>query len=131
MGREQGRMFDPGEYRAHKLADFKGIPEIIWPTPVYVLEQGGDILFYRNADAARGITKKQDQIFRILARVGTGPDDDHSQTVVVATGAAGVTFDRTIAVYDHMMDDTTLRLAQEGEVEGLIARWWREREGRR
>lgn len=124
------QLFDPSQYRSLKLADFSGIPDRVWPTPVYVLEQGGDLLIYRNADAARGMTRKQHEIFHLLARLGAHPDAPGSVRVLVCTGSSGLTV-RQMAVFDHMHNDEQLRLAQPGEIERYIGDWFKERGGRR
>lgn len=126
-----GQPFDAGSYRQQKLADFHTIPERVWPTPLWALHQGGDVLFYRNADAARGISAAQHRLFQALARVGDHPDDRGSQQVIVCTGLRAVTFDRQIAIYDHMHDDQKLRLERDhDEIANRIGDWFKAREGR-
>lgn len=124
------KLFDTSSYRQAKLFDFKGIPERIWPTPVYLLHQGTDVLVYRNTDAARGISRAQHRLFSALSRMGDSPEAPGSIQVVVCTGQEGVTFDRQMAVYDHMHNDEKLRLAYGGEIPGLIGSWFHAREGR-
>jgi hypothetical protein len=123
-------LFDSSSYRRAKLFDFEGIPGRIWPTPVYLLHQGTDVLVYRNTDAARGISRAQNRLFSALARMGDSPDAPGSIQVVVCTGQEGVVYDRQMAVYDHMRNDEKLRLAQPGEIPGYVASWFHAREGR-
>lgn len=125
-----GQLFDPGSYRQQKLADFRAIPERIWPTPVWMLHQGTDVLVYRSADAVRGISRAQYRLFTHLARMGEHPDAPGNITTLVCTGLSGVTFDRQIAIFDHMLDDTKLRLANPEEIEAYIGDWFKAREGR-
>lgn len=125
-----GSLFDAGSYRQQKLADFRSIPERVWPTPVWLLHQGTDVLVYRNADAARGISRAQHRLFTHLAKMGNHPDAIGNITTLVCTGLSGVTFDRQVALFDHMLDRTDLRLAGPDEIERYIGDWFKAREGR-
>jgi len=99
---------------------------------VWMLHQGGDVLIYRNADAARGISPAQHRLFRQAVVLTDHIDSPGTQTVLVCTGLPGVTLDRQIAVYDHMHNDEKLRLEREpGEISRFIGDWWKAREGRR
>lgn len=114
--------------RVRKLADFDLLPPLVRPTPFYVLEQGGDLLIYRNADAAKKLTAKQRQIAKKLARLGSpckqcGHDPDVNIQVLVATGQAGMTFDREVAHFDHVSDGQ-FRQAETSEIQGFIADWF-------
>lgn len=124
-------LFDTGAYRPAKLADFIGIGDRIWPTAAWMLHQGTDVLVYRNADQAKGISSAQHRLFSTLSRMGDHPAAPGSITCLVATGLAGVTIDRQIAVFDHMHNDEKLRLARDGEIEAFIADWWHARKWRR
>jgi hypothetical protein len=118
-------LFNPDAYRQQKLADFHGvIPDKVWPTPVWQLHQGTDILNYRLADAARGISRAQHRLFGQQARIGDHPDSPGSITTLVVTGVPGLVIDRQIAVFDHMANDHNLRLAGEDEIRNFIRDWW-------
>lgn len=125
----QGQLF-AGSPRPPRYADFAELGERIWPTPLAVLERAGDILVYRHADAVKGITPAQHRLFAALARYSDPVDAPGSIQVLVATGQEGVTFDRGIAIYDHMRNQEQLRLAKPGEIPGFISAWWQGREGR-
>jgi len=132
---EQRPLFDPGP-RPGKLRDFAGIGDLIWPTPTWTLEQGHDLLIYRNTDAVKGIPAKHDTIFKRYVRLGEpcrhcGNAPDTEVQAIVCTGREGVTRDRQIAIYNHMHDDEQLRLARPGEIPGFIADWFHIRSGRR
>lgn len=124
---EKTRLIDDRPYRPGQLADFNGLPKTVWPISMRVLEQGNDLLLYQNVDLSKGITPKQHHIYSLLARMGAHPDAPGSITVLICTGESGVTYDRTMAVFDHMLDDTKLRLAEHGEIEGYITKWFNSR----
>ena len=123
---EQQGMFDPGAYRRSRLEDFSGLG-LVRPTSLYGLHQGTDVLIYRHVDQAKGITAAQHRLFRVLSRMGDHPDAPGAITVLACTGLAGVTFDRQIAIYDHMHNDEQLRLAREGEIGQYITGWFNAR----
>lgn len=125
-----GQLFNPDSYRQQKLGDFHGvIPDTVWPTPVWQLHQGTDILNYRSADAARGISRAQHRLFAQQTRIGEHPDAAGSITTIVVTGLPNVTMDRQIAVFDHMHDREKLRLAEPNEIQTFIRDWWLARVG--
>lgn len=128
MSSSQGSLFGGDSFRQQKLRDFRLIPEGIWPTATWMLHQGTDVLVYRNTDAAKGISKAQHRLFSTLSRLGDHPDAPGSIQVLACTGLAGVTFDRQIAIYDHMHNDEKLRLAGEQEIELYIRDWFRARQ---
>jgi hypothetical protein len=125
-------LFDPQSYEAKRWLDFATIPARVWPTGISILEQNGDYLIYRVADEARKISKKQDQIFRSLARLSNGPDSRCNVTVLVVTGIPEVTA-RSWALYDHVTcDDPEVRLrpTTTEEIQQFIHLWFGSR-GRR
>lgn len=123
------QLFDPNAYRLQKLGDFhSNIPDIVWPTSVWMLHQGGDILIYRNADAAKKISSAQHRMFHRAVTLTDGVDAPGTITVLACTGLPGI-MDRQIAIYDHMHNDEKLRLAKDGEIGRFIADWWQARVG--
>ena len=116
--------------------DFVTLPPKVYPTSVKLLEQGGDILIYREADDHKWISAKQNAIFKRLVRIGENPDSDCRITVLVVTGLQDVTT-RTMAVYDYTVDQGSSfpkRVPLErGDqaIPSFISEWFNTRRGRR
>lgn len=133
---DQRRLFGDAGLRPPQLGDFALLPDRVWPTKYSILEQGGGLLFYRNADAVKLIPPKHHTINLMLRRLGEpcrhcGEVPDIDTQVVVATGQEGVTYDRQIAIYDHLRNMESLRLAERGEIPARVRDWFIAREGRR
>lgn len=128
----EGQLFDSSAPtpRDLRFRDFAQLGDRIYPTPFLGLHQGSDVLIYRNADAARGISRAQHRLFSALRDQGNHVDSPGTTTVLVCTGLHGVNYDRQIAIYNHMKDDEKLRLAGEQEIERFIADWFFARSGR-
>lgn len=126
-------LFASDDFASKRWLDFAKIPAEVWPTGLSILEQRGDYLFYRVADAARGISGKQNSIFRRLASLSNFPDSPCNITVVVVTGIPEST-KRTWAVYDHMTtwdDKIELKPTTTTDIQQFVANWFFERRGRR
>lgn len=126
-------LFASDDYASKRWLDFSKIPEEVWPTGFSILEQRGDFLFYRVADAARGISPKQNSIFRRLANLSNFPDSPCNMTVLVVTGIPEST-KRSWAVYDHMTEygkPVELKPITTAEIQGFISEWFFSRKGGR
>ena len=124
-------LFDSDDFTSKRWLDFSRIPENIWPTGFSVLEQNGDFLFYRVADYARGISNKQNAIFRRLAGLSNFPDSPCNITVMVVTGIPEST-NRTWAIYDHMTtweNKVELKPTTTTEIQQFISDWFFSRRG--
>ena len=125
-------LFASDDFSSKRWLDFSTIPEEVWPTGFSILEQRGDFLFYRVADVARGISTKQNSIFRRLASLSNFPDSPCNITVMVVTGIPQSTV-RTWAIYDHMTtysDKIELKSTTTQEIQAYIAEWFFSRRGR-
>lgn len=126
-------LFASDDYASKRWLDFAKIPETVWPTGFSILEQRGDFLFYRVADVARGISGKQDSIFRRLAGLSNFPDSPCNITVMVVTGIPEST-KRTWAIYDHMttwQDQVVLKPTTTAAIQGYISEWFNSRKSGR
>lgn len=126
-------LFTSDDYSSKRWLDFSKIPEEVWPTGFSILEQRGDFLFYRVADVARGISKKQNSIFRRLVSLSNFPDSPCNITVMVVTGIPEST-KRTWAIYDHMTtweDKVELHPTTTAEIQKFISEWFFSRRGGR
>jgi len=124
-------LFASDSYTSKRWLDFSKIPEEVWPTGFSILEQRGDFLFYRVADAARGISKKQNSIFRRLVSLSNFPDSPCNITVMVVTGIPEAT-KRSWAIYDHMTsweDKIELKPVDTLTIQQYIAEWFHSRRG--
>lgn len=108
-----------------------GVPSIL-PTPLYVLEQGEDLLFYRrfNAanllDAGQEVSQVQGRIFRKLVELGEASDTT-KVNVLVVRGKAGEP--REMAVYDQLSyrNRPEMRQSDDMQIQEWIANWFAER----
>lgn len=119
-------LFTSDDFASKRWLDFSKIPSTVWPTGFSILEQRGDFLFYRVADAARGISDKQHSIFRRLVSLSNFPDSPCNITVMVVTGIPEST-KRTWAVYDHMTtwkDKIELKPVTTEALQEYIADWF-------
>lgn len=124
-------LFSSDDFASKRWLDFTKIPSAVWPTGCSILEQRGDFLLYRVADAARGISEKQDSIFRRFASLSNFPDSPCNITVMVVTGIPEST-KRTWAIYDHMTswkDQIKLKPTTTDEIQQYISEWFFSRRG--
>lgn len=126
------------EWKPKHFLDFAGLPSKVYPTSVKVLQQGPDVLIYREADAATGITMAQHRLFTNLVRNANHPDSEGTHTVLVVTGLPAVTGNprgtvRSMCVYDHMTlgDEPKFRPCHTTDIQSYIQQWFNERQGRR
>lgn len=125
--------FASDDFASKRWLDFSKIPDTVWPTGFSILEQRGDFLFYRVADAARGISIKQNSIFRRLVSLSNFPDSPCNITVMVVTGIPEST-KRAWAVYDHMTsykDQIDLKPTTTAEIQLFVYDWFNSRRSSR
>lgn len=126
-------LFASDDYTSKRWLDFSKIPDEVWPTGFSILEQRGDFFFYRVADVARGISKKQNSIFRRLVSLSNFPDSPCNITIMVVTGIPEST-KRTWAIYDHMTtweDEIKLIPTTTPEIQAFVSEWFFSRRGGR
>lgn len=107
------------------------------PTNVKILEQGGDVLIYRECHRPPGlpggqVSPKQNAIFNRLVRMGEAEESDCRVTVLVVDGTMDP--ERRMAVYDHTnvpLESPVWRVASTETIQQWISDWFAERAHRR
>lgn len=126
------------EWKPKHFLDFVGLPAKVYPTSVQVLTQGPDVLIYRKADAATGITRAQNRLFTHLVRNTNHEDAEGTHTVLVVTGLPAVTGSpkgtaRQMCVYDYMTatgECPKLKPCHTEDIQRFIQDWFNSRQGR-
>lgn len=103
---------------------------LLLPTPVRILKQGADLLFYRESRSG-DIPTAQNKLFHHLVMFGNNVDAPGSIIVVVVRGEEP---DREMIVYDHMTlppEQPQWVPTTSDSIERFIAEWFDDRRGRR
>lgn len=104
--------------------DFIGLfgNSLVMPTPLRVLEQGENLLFVHHYGWNKEITKKQDQIYRLLVRYGAGLECPGTITVICVWGLANT--HREVLIYDPIKGKQARVAVTNDELRQIFVEWW-------
>lgn len=114
---------------ARPADDFLGaFPPKVMPTPVSLLEQGGNLLLVKHYRQGQEIMPKQRQIWRLMTSgYGEAETAPGNITVLCLWGLRGETARRMVA-FSHMGELESM--ADDHAVTAFLLRWWTESRSR-